>query len=302
MAITYNIQNRKGRVGKTETALNMAYGISQAGYKTLYIPFDPQANGQSTMMKDDSEITVEQAMKVREFYDKSEDKQAIMKAYKALASSGFSKERKYGIDINDVLKTPTMIQQAIHQTCYPNLDIIPASDELSMTDGYLKLSGKNPSGRLRTALSLIDNEYDVVIIDNSPFESSLTYNSICACYKEGDTIIIPVTISDRSIKGLGATLEILIEWLNEERLPYDCKLLITMKQRNKLTNEWIKTLRHIFPNRVFTQEIRFQGKPVESASLKNVILLEDKDKSNVQSDYRVYVDEILEDIRTKLGK
>ena len=55
-------------------------------------------------------------------------------------------------------------------------------------------------------------------------------------------------------------------------------------------------------NRVFTQEIRFQGKPVESASLKNVILLEDKDKSNVQSDYRVYVDEILEDIRTKLGK
>lgn len=166
----------------------------------------------------------------------------------------------------------------------------------------MKLSGKNPSGRLRTALSLIDNDYDVVIIDNSPFESSLTYNSICACYKEGDTIIIPVTISDRSIKGLGATLEILIEWLNEERLPYDCKLLITMKQRNKLTNEWIKTLRHIFPNRVFTQEIRFQGKPVESASLKNVILLEDKDKSNVQSDYRVYVDEILEDIKNKLGR
>ena len=64
MAITYNIQNRKGGVGKTETALNMAYGISQAGYKTLYIPFDPQAIGHSTMMKDDSEITVEQAMKV----------------------------------------------------------------------------------------------------------------------------------------------------------------------------------------------------------------------------------------------
>ena len=87
--------------------------------------------------------------------------------------------------------------------------------------------------RLRTALSLIDNDYDVVIIDNSPFESSLTYNSICACYKEGDTIIIPVTISDRSIKGLGATLEILIEWLNEERLPL--------------------SLIHIFPASLFLQ-------------------------------------------------
>ena len=84
MAITYNIQNRKGGVGKTETALNMAYGISQAGYKTLYIPFDPQANGQSTMMKDDSEITVEQAMKVREFYDKSEDKQVVLRQEKGL--------------------------------------------------------------------------------------------------------------------------------------------------------------------------------------------------------------------------
>lgn len=299
MAIIYNIQNRKGGVGKTETALNMAYGISQTGYKTLFIPLDPQANGQNTLLKDDNEVTIEQAINVRDYFDKCNEQVSILKSYNSLAQCGFTKEKKYRTDINEVLKNPVRIRDAIYPTHYSNLDIIPASDELSMTDGYLKLSGKDPSAKLRTALSYVNDEYDVVIIDNSPFESSLTYNSVRACSKEGDTIIIPLTISDRSIKGLGATLEILLDWLREENLPYDFKILITMKQRNKLTEEWIKTIRHIFPNRVFNQEIRFQGKPVESASLNNLILLEDKNKSGVQSDYMAFLDEIIEDIKNK---
>lgn len=218
-----------------------------------------------------------------------------------MASRGFTKERKYQTDINDVLKKPILVKDAIYKTKYPNLDIIPASDELSMTDGFLKLSGKNPSAKLRTALSYVDNDYDVIIIDNSPFESSLTYNGVCACCHEGDTIIVPLNISDRSINGLGATIEILIEWIKEERLPYDVKLLITLKQRNKINEEWIKTLRHIFPERVFKQEIRFQGKPVELAALNNRILLEDPLTSGVKEDYQKFLHEIMEDLQSKLG-
>lgn len=69
-----------------------------------------------------------------------------------------------------------------------------------------------------------------------------------------------------------------------------------------MTQEWIQTLRTIFPNRVFQQEIRFQGKPVETAALKNVVLLEDKMKSGVQEDYRNFVSEIIEDVKSKLGR
>lgn len=301
MAITYNILNLKGGVGKTETALNMAYGLSQAGYKTLFIPLDPQANGQSTLLKDDNEVSEQDAINIREWYDECKDANGILKSYKALASRGFTKERKYQTDINDVLKKPILVKDAIYKTKYPNLDIIPASDELSMTDGFLKLSGKNPSAKLRTALSYVDNDYDVIIIDNSPFESSLTYNGVCACCHEGDTIIVPLNISDRSINGLGATIEILIEWIKEERLPYDVKLLITLKQRNKINEEWIKTLRHIFPERVFKQEIRFQGKPVELAALNNLILLEDPLTSGVKEDYQKFLHEIMEDLQSKLG-
>lgn len=124
---------------------------------------------------------------------------------------------------------------------------------------------------------------------------------MCACCHEGDTIIVPLNISDRSINGLGATIEILIEWIKEERLPYDVKLLITLKQRNKINEEWIKTLRHIFPERVFKQEIRFQGKPVELAALNNLILLEDPLTSGVKEDYQKFLHEIMEDLQSKLG-
>ena len=96
-------------------------------------------------------------------------------------------------------------------------------------------------------------------------------------------------------------LEILIEWIKEERLPYDVKLLITLKQRNKINEEWIKTLRHIFPERVFKQEIRFQGKPVELAALNNRILLEDPLTSGVKEDYQKFLHEIMEDLQSKLG-
>lgn len=81
MAITYNILNRKGGVGKTETALNMAYGLSQAGYKTLFIPLDPQANGQSTLLKDDNEVSEQDAINIREWYDECKDANGILKSY-----------------------------------------------------------------------------------------------------------------------------------------------------------------------------------------------------------------------------
>lgn len=297
--ITYNIQNRKGGVGKTETALNLAYGLSQAGYKVLFIPLDPQANGQATLLKDDTDVTVEQALSIREAFEKRETS-SVFDSHEVLTE--FTNEKKYEIEMSDVMMEPELIKKGIRPTYYENLYIVPVSERLSTTDGLLKCSYDKGNGQLRNALRLVEKDYDVCIIDNSPFVSSLTINSLCACDNEGDIIIIPVTISERSIKGLSATLDILLKWLKNERLPYDCKILITMKQRNKLTQEWIQTLRTIFPNRVFQQEIRFQGKPVESAALKNVVLLEDKMKSGVQEDYRNFVSEIIEDVKSKLGR
>ena len=75
-------------------------------------------------------------------------------------------------------------------------------------------------------------------------------------------------------------------------LSFDFKLLFTMRNRTAVENKVENTMRRLFPERCFNSVIRYQAKPIITASNERQVLLEGNCKSGVAQDYISLVDEI----------
>lgn len=283
------VLSHKGGCGKSETVLNLAYGLAQKGKKVLVVDGDPQCNVTSILMSEDPLSESESNVFLNEYIHSDPEESRFLAAYQALKK--YVEMNRVNYDIHHVLEGECNVEDAIYQTRYDDIDIIPSGTELSMTDYQLKNKSLEPYRALRMALDKVRDQYDVILMDNQPFKNALTFNAIAACIREGDMVLIPTKINRGGLEGTYETMETIMEWLKSESLPLDIRLLATMVNRNNIDKSWIEALRTAFDERMFQTTIRYQAKPVEDASMRKRILLEAY-KKGVAEDYQNLVNEL----------
>lgn len=176
MSEVISLINEKGGVGKSTSAITIAQILAISGYNVLLVDLDPQMN--TTKMFGVSEVNSDINYE-HLFCDKQVRKEAVL--------------------------------DFITETDHKNISILSASRELNtlIYKIYDRCKEVNVELYFRYNLGLLKDEFDYIIIDNSPFKSYLTSCAMCA----SDKIITPINVDNFSYDGLMSLLDT-IEELN----------------------------------------------------------------------------------------
>lgn len=299
MAKVISVMNEKGGCGKTAISLNLACGFANAGFKVLAIDNDPQHNLSSKLLdfddENDSKVLDQLVNQSTLIKNEKPGFEQLLSAIQALKDFVKVFEEKEVLSLSDVLLEPIKIKEAIRPSVVKQLDVLPSTHTLSVMDFTLK-NLRNRDLRLRQAISYVDQIYDVIIIDNSPFESALTYNSLSACYKEGDLVLIPSKMDYENWEGVSQTIQTTLGWIEDCGIDCDFKILANMVSRTKSSEKAIEIFRNLFEDRMFKTTIRYQAAPIQNTSFSNKILLDspkyDLKKSGIYQDFMNLIDEL----------
>lgn len=185
--------------------------------------------------------------------------------------------------ISDLLEDPKDVEQVIQKTDYDNLDLIPTSLELSVTERSLLVSTGANHNKLQRVLRNIQEPYDYCIVDCSPVLNLLITNTLFVSHE----VIIPIKVDMFALQGYQITMSQIKAIMDDFDLNVKCKVLFTMVQRNNTDRDVIQQFREMVDGDVFKTQIRHQAKPVTQAGFEGNAVI--NDKSGVGQDYRDFV-------------
>lgn len=241
MAKVTAIVNQKGGVGKTTTALNLSYALSEAGKEVLLIDFDPQASLSVAFG-----INTEKERNINDI----------------MADSITEKE----IEDNGIINIKN------------NLDIIPASLDLAAMEMAL-VSVMSKETVLKSIIEPLKEEYDHIIIDCSPSLGTLTINALTAC-DSVIVPVTPEYLSTKGLLLLMDTISKVKRKINKN-IKVDGILITMANQRTNLSKKMIETineridpidLKYKIKTKVFKSIVPISVKTGESILMRKSII------------------------------
>jgi chromosome partitioning protein len=228
--LVWTVANQKGGVGKTTTVVSLAGLLVERGFRVLLIDTDPHASLTSYLQYDSDHLPV---------------------------------------SLYDLFQEPAQNKAQLEQVVLPteinNLSLIPASMALATLDRVL--GDKEGMGLfLKKQLMLIEDDYDVVLIDCPPVLGVMMVNALAAC----DRVLVPVQTEFLASKGLERMVKTLQIMQKSRDSSFNYCIIPTMfDKRTRASINTLNDLKAAYSSNVWSGVIPIDTK-FRDASLKHL--------------------------------
>lgn len=235
--------SKKGGVGKTTTAVNLAAALAGQGSRILLLDLDSQASASLSLGLTHAELVPSTA---------------------------------------DVMFFDTPVADAIRSTSTESLDLIPASVDLLSAERELSAL-RRPQRWLRRLLEPIEVDYDHIVIDCPPSMSLLPANALAACHAYLIPVVPQYLAVEGVDALIRFAERLQAQEGNRRRSRLMGLLPTMVDYRNRLTVTTLRRLRSHYGSDVFRTEIRVNVRLAEAPGLGQTIFQYDPGATGAQA-------------------